>query len=102
MNQPSHHRNDVQVLRAVAVLAVIAYHAGLPIRSGFLGVDMFLVISGYVICATLLREGERTGTISIPKFYVRRVRRLFLPLLAMLAVSMLLFWVLVSFVCLIQ
>jgi peptidoglycan/LPS O-acetylase OafA/YrhL len=54
---------------------------------------MFLVISGYVICATLLREGERTGTISIPKFYVRRVRRLFLPLLAMLAVSMLLFWV---------
>lgn len=93
MNQPSHHRSDVQVLRAVAVLAVIAYHAGLPIRSGFLGVDMFLVISGYVICATLLREGERTGTISIPKFYVRRVRRLFLPLLAMLAVSMLLFWV---------
>ena len=93
MNQPTHHRNDVQVLRAVAVLAVIAYHAGLPIRSGFLGVDMFLVISGYVICATLLREGERTGTISIPKFYVRRVRRLFLPLLSMLAVSMLLFWV---------
>lgn len=93
MNQPTHHRNDVQVLRAVAVLAVIAYHAGLPIQSGFLGVDMFLVISGYVICATLLRENARTGTISIPKFYVRRVRRLFLPLLAMLAVSMLLFWV---------
>ena len=98
MNQPSHHRRDVQVLRAVAVLAVIAYHAGLPVRSGFLGVDVFLVISGYVICATLLREGERTGTISIPKFYVRRVRRLFLPLLAMLAVSMLLFWVFGPFV----
>ena len=98
MNQPSNHRSDVQVLRAVAVLAVIAYHAGLPIRSGFLGVDMFLVISGYVICATLLREGERTGTISIPKFYVRRVRRLFLPLLAMLAVSMLLFWLFGPFI----
>jgi peptidoglycan/LPS O-acetylase OafA/YrhL len=98
MNQPSHHRSDVQVLRAVAVLAVIAYHAELPIRSGFLGVDMFLVISGYVICATLLREGERTGTISIPKFYVRRVRRLFLPLLAMLAVSMLLFWLFGPFI----
>lgn len=88
----------MQVLRAVAVLAVIAYHAGLPVRSGFLGVDMFLVISGYVICATLLREGERTGTISIPKFYVRRVRRLFLPLLTMLAVSMLLFWLFGPFI----
>jgi len=98
MTQASNHRSDVQVLRAIAVIAVIAYHAGLPVRSGFLGVDVFLVISGYVICATLLREGSRTGLISIPKFYVRRVRRLFLPLITMLTVSMLLFWMFGPFI----
>ncbi|MDP4973019.1 MAG: acyltransferase [Ilumatobacteraceae bacterium] len=98
MTQAPQHRSDVQVLRAVAVIAVIAYHAGLPVRSGFLGVDVFLVISGYVICATLLRESSRTGSISIPKFYIRRVRRLFLPLLTMLAVSMLLFWMFGPFI----
>ena len=98
MIQAPHHRSDVQVLRAIAVIAVIAYHAGLPVRSGFLGVDVFLVISGYVICATLLRESSRTGSISIPKFYIRRVRRLFLPLLTMLVVSMLLFWMFGPFI----
>ena len=98
MTQASHYRSDVQVLRAIAVIAVIAYHAGLPVRSGFLGVDVFLVISGYVICATLLRESSRSGSISIPKFYIRRVRRLFLPLLTMLTVSMLLFWMFGSFI----
>ena len=98
MIQLPHHRSDVQVLRAIAVIAVIAYHAGLPVRSGFLGVDVFLVISGYVICATLLRESSRTGSISIPKFYIRRVRRLFLPLLTMLVVSMLLFWMFGPFI----
>ena len=98
MNQTSHYRSDVQVLRAIAVIAVIAYHAGLPVHSGFLGVDVFLVISGYVICATLLRESSKSGSISIPKFYIRRVRRLFLPLLTMLTVSMLLFWMFGPFV----
>ena len=98
MTQASHHRSDVQVLRAVAVIAVIANHAGLPVHSGFLGVDTFLVISGYVICSTLLREGSRTGLISISNFYVRRVRRLFLPLLTMLTVSMLLFWMFGPFI----
>jgi peptidoglycan/LPS O-acetylase OafA/YrhL len=98
MIQAPHHRTDVQVLRAIAVIAVIAYHAGLPVRSGFLGVDVFLVVSGYVICATLLRESSESGSISIPKFYVRRVRRLFLPLLTMLAVSMLLFWMFGPFI----
>jgi len=93
-----HHRSDVQVLRAIAVIAVIAYHAGLPARSGYLGVDVFLVISGYVICATLLRESSRLGSISIPRFYIRRVRRLFLPLLTMLSFSMLLFWMFGPFI----
>ena len=88
----------MQVLRAIAVIAVIAYHAGLPARSGYLGVDVFLVISGYVICATLLRESSRLGSISIPRFYIRRVRRLFLPLLTMLSFSMLLFWMFGPFI----
>lgn len=60
---PSHLRRDVQGLRAVAVLAVIANHAvGWP-AGGFLGVDVFFVISGFIITALLLRESDRTGRV---------------------------------------
>lgn len=79
---PSHLRFDVQGLRAVAVLLVVAFHAGLPVPGGFIGVDVFLVISGFVITGMLLREIEATGTISLRNFYSRRVKRL-LPALAL-------------------
>lgn len=78
----SKHRLDIQGLRAVAVVAVVLYHAGLPVPGGFLGVDIFFVISGYVITAMLQREWQRTGRINLGRFYLRRFRRL-MPALAL-------------------
>ena len=69
-------RLDVQGLRALAVILVIADHLfGYPI-GGFIGVDVFFVISGYLITGLLLREHSRTGRISIRAFYARRARRI--------------------------
>lgn len=64
-------------LRALAVISVVLYHI-LPVsvRGGFLGVDLFFVISGFLITTLLLREDRRTGRINIKKFWIRRVRRL--------------------------
>jgi peptidoglycan/LPS O-acetylase OafA/YrhL len=78
-------RLDIQGLRAIAVLAIIAYHAGLPLPGGFVGVDMFFVISGFVITAMLLREWNRHRKISFRNFYFRRVKRL-APALAFMTV----------------
>lgn len=69
-------RLDIQGLRAVAVLMVVAFHAGLPVPGGFVGVDVFFVISGFVITAMLMREWEATGRIRLGRFYVRRFKRL--------------------------
>jgi peptidoglycan/LPS O-acetylase OafA/YrhL len=76
-------------LRAVAVLAVLGYHAGLSwLPGGLLGVDAFFVLSGYLITSLLLAEWQRTGRIDLRRFWVRRARRL-LPalLLVVLAVA---------------
>jgi peptidoglycan/LPS O-acetylase OafA/YrhL len=69
-------RRDVQGLRAVAVLAVIADHLFAWPTGGFVGVDVFFVISGFLITGTLLREHVRTGGISFRGFYIRRVKRI--------------------------
>jgi peptidoglycan/LPS O-acetylase OafA/YrhL len=70
-------RHDVQGLRAVAVLLVVLYHAGVPgITGGYVGVDVFFVISGYLITSLVLRQIASTGRLSLPDFYARRVRRL--------------------------
>jgi peptidoglycan/LPS O-acetylase OafA/YrhL len=80
-------RPDIEGLRAFAVLLVVAFHAGVPgITGGYVGVDVFFVISGFVITGLLLEELERTGTISLRSFYARRVRRL-LPLAALVLVA---------------
>lgn len=76
-------RPDIQGLRAVAVLAVVAFHAGLPLPGGFVGVDIFFVISGFVITQMLQREWMRSGHISLGRFYARRFRRL-VPALALM------------------
>lgn len=69
-------RLDIQGLRAIAVLQVVAFHAGLPVPGGFIGVDVFFVISGYVITAMLQREWASTGRIRFARFYARRFKRL--------------------------
>jgi peptidoglycan/LPS O-acetylase OafA/YrhL len=69
-------RPDVQGLRAIAVLLVLLFHFETRIKGGYLGVDMFFVISGFVIASSTLREIDRTQTFSWRKFLQRRVRRL--------------------------
>ena len=72
-------------MRALAVMAVMVYHANpawLP--GGFLGVEVFFVISGYLITLLLIGEHERTGTVSLRQFYLRRARRLLPALFALL------------------
>jgi peptidoglycan/LPS O-acetylase OafA/YrhL len=73
-------------LRAVAVLAVMAYHFGWPVPGGFLGVDAFFVLSGYLITSLLLTEYAVHGRIDLPAFWARRVRRL-LPAALLLLVT---------------
>ena len=77
-------------LRALAVIAVIVYHADSRwLGGGFLGVEVFFVISGYLITLLLVAERERTGTVTLPNFWMRRARRL-LPALWLLLVLLVL------------
>lgn len=74
--KPNGSRVDIQVLRGFAVLIVLLYHAKIDfIKFGYLGVDIFFVISGFLITGLLKREIE-AGTFSFPKFYFRRAKRL--------------------------
>jgi peptidoglycan/LPS O-acetylase OafA/YrhL len=80
-------RPDVQALRAVAVLLVVLNHAHVPgLGGGYIGVDVFFVISGFLITGLLTREQERTGTVSILKFYGRRMRRI-MPAAALVLIA---------------
>lgn len=69
-------RLDIQGIRALAVVMVVAFHAGLPFPGGFSGVDVFFVVSGFVIGRLLLKEVETTGRIDLRRFFGGRVRRL--------------------------
>lgn len=79
-------RRDIQGLRAVAVLLVLVFHFETPLHGGYLGVDMFFVISGFVIASSTLREIDNTNTFSWRAFLHRRIRRL-LPGMAVVAVT---------------
>jgi peptidoglycan/LPS O-acetylase OafA/YrhL len=80
-------RADIEGLRALAVLVVLAYHAKLgPFTGGLVGVDVFFVLSGFLITSLLLRELGTTGRISLPDFWARRARRL-LPASALVIVA---------------
>lgn len=73
----SRFRTDIEGLRAVAVLLVVLFHAGVPfLPGGYVGVDVFFVISGFLITGLLIREVKTTGKLSITRFYMRRVRRI--------------------------
>ncbi|OBI96059.1 acyltransferase [Mycobacterium alsense] len=70
-------RPDIEGLRAIAVIAVVAYHAGLPgVAGGYIGVDVFFVISGFLITGLLWREVTGTNTVALGRFYGARARRL--------------------------
>lgn len=73
---PRGFRPDIQGLRAFAVLAVVAEHVTGRPSGGFVGVDIFFVISGFLITGILAREFANTGTISFSDFYRRRIKRI--------------------------
>ena len=70
-------RDDIQGMRALAVLGILVFHAGIaPYPGGFVTLDVFFVLSGFLITTLLLREVAKTGTIDLVGFYVRRARRI--------------------------
>lgn len=84
----SHYRPDIDGLRAIAVLAVIFFHLNKAlIPGGFVGVDIFFVISGFLISLNILQDLER-GKFSIVDFYRRRVKRIALPMLIVVGVTL--------------
>ena len=91
----TNYRSDIDGLRALAVLPVVLFHAGVRgFNGGFVGVDIFFVISGFLITGVILSEYDR-GQFSIKRFYYRRVLRLFPALFVMIAVvGVLAAWVL--------
>jgi peptidoglycan/LPS O-acetylase OafA/YrhL len=92
------YRPEIDGLRAIAVGAVILYHAQItilghqPFKGGFIGVDIFFVISGYLITSIILKELITTGTFSFKHFYERRVRRILPALLFVMLVSLPFAW----------
>lgn len=97
MTMTHHHpgiayRPEIDALRAVAVLPVILFHAGIPgFSGGYVGVDVFFVISGFLITSILVRDLD-SGTFSLLKFYDRRVRRIFPVLVLVISASLLAGW----------
>jgi peptidoglycan/LPS O-acetylase OafA/YrhL len=90
-------RKDIQGLRAIAILMVLGYHAGLPgFGGGFAGVDVFFAISGYLIIGLLVRESEDSSGIDLARFYARRMRRLLPASLCMAACTLLAGWAFLS------
>jgi peptidoglycan/LPS O-acetylase OafA/YrhL len=85
------YRPDIDGLRAIAIFSVVFYHAGFPgFSGGFVGVDVFFVISGFLITSQLFNEAVATGRVSLSAFYARRVRRLMPAGLLVVTVTLLL------------
>lgn len=84
-------RPDVEGLRAIAVLLVLAYHAKFGFTGGFIGVDVFFVVSGFLITSLLLADAD-AGELSLRTFWARRVRRLLPPAALLVAVTALASW----------
>lgn len=80
------YRSDIQFLRGIAVLAVILYHADFGVSGGFVGVDVFFVISGYLVARSLSMQPDIGRVSSLRRFVVRRVKRLWPALALMVAV----------------
>ncbi len=78
-------RFDIQALRALAVIAVLVFHSGYLLNAGYLGVDVFFVVSGFVVTQLILRRIQAEGKLDLSEFWKKRVRRLF-PGLALMVV----------------
>ena len=88
VNSSQHIRVEIQFLRAVAVTLVVLSHIRIGAFSGgFVGVDMFFVVSGFVIGLTMIREQTTTGKVSIRRFFERRFFRIFPPLSFMIVLT---------------
>ena len=93
------YRPEIDGLRAISVIAVIIYHARLNfngynlLQGGFIGVDIFFVISGYLIGSIILKELITKNTFSFLNFYERRARRILPALFFVLIASMILAWI---------
>lgn len=71
------HSSEIEGLRTIAVVVVLLYHAGVPgFRGGYVGVDVFFALSGFLMTGLLVTEHRRSGEISLRSFYARRIRRL--------------------------
>src|SRR4051794_34586363 len=82
-------RADLEGLRGAAILLVVLFHAGVPaLAGGFVGVDVFFVLSGFFITGLLVREWSRSGQLNLGEFYGRRALRLLPPLLVVLLVTL--------------
>ena len=94
------YRPEIDGLRAIAVISVILYHAQITIfdfetfKGGFIGVDIFFVISGYLITSIILKELVATGSFSFKHFYERRIRRIIPVLLFVMLASLPFGWML--------
>lgn len=83
------YRNDIDGIRALAVLAVVIFHAGFTtFQGGFVGVDVFFVLSGFLI-TNIIKDGLERGTFSLGEFYLRRIRRIIPALYTVLFASLL-------------
>src|SRR3954464_4705521 len=89
MTPPARFRADLEGLRGVAILLVVLFHAGVPgFAGGFVGVDIFLVLSGFFITGALARELDASGRIDLNEFWGRRMLRLSPPLLVVLVATL--------------
>ncbi len=83
------HRPEIDGLRAISITTVVLFHAGLPFcPGGYVGVDSFFVVSGFLITSLILDEMTRTGTVNFSRFYARRMRRLFPSALVVLLATL--------------
>lgn len=90
-NNKSRYLPSIDSLRALAVLAVIIYHVDVNyLPGGFLGVDLFFVLSGYLISSLIIKEYRKTGSINLYNFYLRRARRLLPAVYFMITVGIIL------------
>jgi peptidoglycan/LPS O-acetylase OafA/YrhL len=88
-------RTDIEALRAIAILLVVAFHCHIAgISGGFVGVDVFYVLSGYLITGLLVTETEKTSSLNFMRFYAKRIRRL-LPAAALVLLTTLILGMLV-------